>query len=181
MKTLCLQLMLLILFAGTIMGENVPSPNGAYVLEIGTSARILDHGNPVLTVVSDLQGVRRLDVKWSPDSSRVVFVTNYDRGCNVYAAYREGVEWHRTIELDADSTITELGKQAGASGRLVSDKRTLGDWLDADRISVTGQLTFSPQQYVAFGYTLIFAGGPTQLSGGGFEDGAIKGVNFHVQ
>jgi hypothetical protein len=131
-------------------------------------------------VVDDMQGVKRLDVKWSPDSSGVVVATDFVRGTYVYAAYLQDGKWRRTLELDPPSLYDDLARQAGASGRVVKDLRTLGNWLDNKRIKVTGELTFSSQQRIAFDYILTFLGGPTKVSRGGFNEGAVKGENFRT-
>jgi hypothetical protein len=72
-----------LLFVLTVSGaaaENIPSPDGEYVLEIGKSARIVDHSHAtVLTVVPSVQGLREVAAQWSADSHRVVLVLNYDR------------------------------------------------------------------------------------------------------
>jgi hypothetical protein len=180
MKTQSLQLAMLFLSVSSGLAQ-VASPNGQYVLEGGVAAKIVEHDTAILTVVDDLQGVKHLDVKWSADSSRVVVATDFVRGTYVYAAYLKDGKWQRTLEIDPASLYDDLARQAGASGRVVKDLRTLGNWLDNKRIKVTGELTFSSQQRIAFDYILTFTGAPTQLSRGGFNEGAVKGEDFRTR
>jgi hypothetical protein len=180
MKIQSLQLVMFLFSVSSGIAQDVASPNGQYVLEGGTAANIVEHGTAILTVVDDMQGVKRLDVKWSPDSSRVVVATDFVRGTYVYAAYLQDGKWQRTLEVDPPSLYNDLAKQAGASGRVVKDLRTLGNWLDDKRIKVTGELTFSSQQQIAFDYILTFTGAPSQVSRGGFNEGAIKGQDFRT-
>jgi hypothetical protein len=174
-----LQLVVLLLVSSGI-AQDVASPNGQYVLEGGTAAKIVEHGTAVFTLVDDMQGVKHLDVKWSPDSSRVVVATDFVRGTYVYAAYLQEGNWQKTLEVDPPSLYDDLARQAGASGRVVKDLRTLGNWIDNKRLTVTGELTFSSQQHIAFDYVLTFTGIPTQVSRGGFNEGAVIGQHFRT-
>jgi len=179
MKVLTL---LLVLTISAAAADNIPSPDGAYVLEIGKSVRIVDHSHTtVLTVVPNVQGLREVAAQWSADSQRVVLVLNYDRGAGVYAAYLEGGSWKRTIEQDSDFPSADLARQAGASGWVASDKRMIVGWVAADRVNMTGEATYKGGHHVPYAYTLVFTGGPTHLSRGGYEDGAIKGIDFHLK
>jgi hypothetical protein len=180
MKIRSLQLAMLLLSVGSGIAQDVASPNGQYVLAGGATAKIVEHGTAIFTVVEDMQGVKHLDVKWSPDSSRVVVATDFVRGTYVYAAYLQDGKWQRTLEVDPPSLYGDLARQAGSSGRVVKDLRTLGNWLDNKRLAVTGELTFSSQQHVGFDYILTFTGAPTQVSRGGFSEGAVKGQDFHT-
>jgi hypothetical protein len=179
MKVLTL---LLALSVSAAAADNIPSPDGAYVLEIGKSARIVDHSHAtVLTVVPNVQGAREVAAQWSADSRRVVLVLNYDRGAGVYAAYLEGGSWKRTIEQDSDFPSADLARQAGVSGFVASDKRMIVGWAAPDRVNMKGEATYKGGHHVGYAYTLVFTGGPTNLSRGGYEDGAIKGIDFHVR
>jgi hypothetical protein len=180
MKIQSLQLTMLLLSVSSSIGQDVASPNGQYVLEGGTTAKIVENGNAIFTVVDDMQGVEHLDVKWSPDSCRVVVAADFVRGTYVYAAYLQEGKWQRTLEVDPPSLYDDLAKQAGAWGRVVRDLRTLGNWLDNKRIKVAGELTFSSQQQIAFDYILTFTDAPTQVSRGGFNEGAVKGEDFRT-
>jgi len=181
MKVLSLCLTILFFSAGSGIAQNVTSPNGQYVLTGDTAVRIVKHGAAIFTVVDDMQGVRRLNVSWSPDSSRVVVAVDYVRGSYIYAAYLQDGKWQRALEIDPQSIYDDLAKQVGASGRVVKDLRAPGNWLDNRRLTVNGKLTFSSQQQVAFNYTLTFTDAPTQLSRGGFNEGAIKGEDFSTR
>jgi hypothetical protein len=181
MKILSLSLTILFLSVGSGIAQNVASPNGQYVLTGGTAARIVEHGAAIFTVVDDMQGVKHLDVRWSPDSSRVVVAVDFVRGSYIYAAYLQDGKWQRALEVDPQSLYDDLAKQAGASGRVVKDLRAPGNWLDNRRLNINGNLTFSSQQQVAFNYTLTFTEGPTHLSQGGFSEGAIKGEDFRTR
>ena len=166
----------------TLEHKQIPTPDGAYVLEISDAIKVVNSGgSPSLTLASNLEGVQRVDAKWSPDSRRVVVVISYTRGSGVEAAYMDGSGWHKALQLDADLPTDELSRQAGVSGRLVSQSCRLGDWLDSRRIRVIGELIFSGQKKVPYGYTLIFTGEPGHLDRGGFEEGVIKGIDYHVR
>ncbi|MBV8215881.1 MAG: hypothetical protein JOZ08_21900 [Verrucomicrobia bacterium] len=180
MKILSLNLTILFLSLGSGLAQNVASPNGQYSLTGGTAARVVEHGAAIFTVVDDMQGVKHLDVSWSPDSSRVVVAVDFVRGSYIYAAYLQDGKWQRALEVDPQSIYDDLTKQVGASGRVVKDLRAPGNWLDNRRLTVNGKLTFSSQQQVAFSYTLTFTDAPTQVSRGGFNEGAIKGEDFRI-
>jgi hypothetical protein len=178
MKVLSLYLTTLFLSVGSSSAQNLASPNGQYVLMSDTTVKIEEHGAAIFTVVDDMQGVKRLGVSWSPDSSRVVVAVDFVRGTYIYAAYLQDGKWQRALELDPQSIYDDLAKQAGASGRVVKDLRVPGNWLDNRRLTINGKLTFSSQQQVGFNYTLTFTDAPTQLNRGGFNEGAIKGEDF---
>ena len=162
--------------------RRIPAPSGAYLLEIDDQIRVTDpNGLNLLTLAGSLEGVQSVEAKWSPDSQRVVVVINYGRGSGVEAAYFDGAGWHKTLQPDSDLPVNELARQGGASGRLAAQHCRLGDWLDGQRIAVTGELVFSSQKHVPYGYTLIFTGAPTHLDPGGFEEGAIEGVGYHLR
>jgi hypothetical protein len=162
--------------------KRIPAPDGSYSLEIREEVQVVNSGgSPSLTLASNLEGVQRVDAKWSPDSCRVVVIISYTRGSGVEAAYLDGSGWHKALQPDTDLPTAGLARQAGVSGRLVSQSCSLGDWLDPRRISVIGELTFSGQKKVPYGYTLIFTGEPGHLDRGGFEEGVIKGVEYHVR
>jgi hypothetical protein len=162
--------------------KQVPAPNGTCVLQISDAIKVVNSGETnSLTLASNLEGVQGVDAKWSSDSRRVVVVISYARGSGVEAAYLDGSGWHKALQADTDLPTDELARQAGVSGRLVSQSCRLGDWLDSRRITVTGQLIFSGQKKVAYGYTLVFTGEQGHLDRGGFEEGVIKGVEYHVR
>ena len=162
--------------------EKVPAPDGAHILEISDTIRVVNvGGSNALTLASNLEGVQHVDAKWSPDSRRVVVVISYARGSGVEAAYVDGSGWHKALQPDTDLPIDELSRQAGAAGRLVSQSCRLGDWVDSRRITVTGELIFSGQKKVPYKYTLVFTGEPGHLDHGGFEEGVIKGVEYRVR
>jgi hypothetical protein len=166
----------------TLEQKRIPAPDGAYVLEIGDAVRVLNSGgSPALTLTSNLEGVQRVDAKWSPDSRRVVVVISYSRGSGVEAAYMDGSGWHKALQPDTDLPTDELSRQAGVSGRLVSQSCRLGDWIDSRRIRINGELIFSGQKKAPYGYTLVFTGEPGHLDRGGFEEGVIKGIEYHVR
>jgi hypothetical protein len=166
----------------TLETKQIPAPDSSYVLEISNAIRVISSGgSPSLTLASNLEGVQRVDAKWSPDSRRVVVVISYARGSGVEAAYLDGSGWHKALQPDTDLPIDELCRQAGTSGRLVAQSCRLGEWLDSRRIRVTGELVFSGQKKVPYGYTLVFTGEQGHLDRGGFEEGVIKGVEYHVR
>jgi hypothetical protein len=134
-----------------------------------------------VTLANNLEGVQHVDAKWSPDSHFVVVVISYIRGSGVEAAYMDGSGWHKTLQSDTDLPIDKLAQQAGAAGRLVAQQCRLGDWLDSRRITVDGELVFSGQKKVRYGYTLVFTGESGRLDPGGFEEGVIKGVGYHLR
>jgi hypothetical protein len=166
----------------TLEPKQIPAPDGAYVLEISEAIRVVNSGNSSsLTLATNLEGVHRVDAKWSPDSRRVVVVISYTRGSGVEAAYIDGSGWHKALQPDTDLPTDELTRQAGASGRLTSQSCRLGDWLDSRRIRVTGELIFSGQKKVPYEYTLVFTSEPGRLDRGGFEEGVIKGIEYRVR
>jgi hypothetical protein len=162
--------------------KEIRAPDGSYILETGDGVRVADSaGSNLVTLANNLEGVQYVDAKWSPDSHLAVVVISYLRGSGVEAAYIDGSGWHKALQSDTDLPIDELARQAGASGRLVAQRCRLGDWLDSRRITVNGELTFSGQKKVRYAYTLVFTGEPGHLDPGGFEEGVIKGVSYHLR
>jgi hypothetical protein len=162
--------------------KELRAPDGSYLLETGDGVRVADSaGSNLVTLAHNLEGVQYVDAKWSLDSHLAVVVVSYIRGSGVEAAYLDGSGWHKALQSDTDLPVDELARQAGASGRLVAQRCRLGDWLDSRRITVNGELTFSGQKKVRYAYTLVFTGEPGHLDPGGFEEGVIKGVGYHLK
>jgi hypothetical protein len=158
------------------------APNGSYVLEIRDQIQLVDQsGLSLLTFTKSLDGVQSVDAKWSIDSRRIVVVINYFRGAVIEAGYFDGSSWRKTLEPDTDLPVTDLARQGGASGRLSAEHCRLGEWLDPDRITVRGELIFSQQKRLPYAYTLVFMDRPTRLDPGGFEEGAVKGIGYHLR
>src|ERR1700751_2919510 len=115
--------------------KQVPAPDGSQVLEIGDAIRVVNSGgSSSLTLASNLEGVQRVDAKWSPDSRRVVVVISYTRGSGVEAAYMDGSGWHKAVQPETDLPTDELYRQAAGSGRLVSQSCRLGGWVGLRRV-----------------------------------------------
>jgi hypothetical protein len=166
----------------SLPSREIRAPDGSYLLEAGAGVRIADSaGANLVTLANNLEGVQYVDAKWSPDSHLAIVVIGYVRGSGVEAAYLDGSGWHKALQSDTDLPVAELARQAGASGRLVAQRCRLGDWLDSRRITVNGELTFSGQKKVPYAYTLVFTGEPGHLDPGGFEEGVIKGVGYHLR
>jgi hypothetical protein len=167
---------------GSLPPKEIRAPDGSYLLETSDGVRVADSaGSNLMTLANNLEGVQYVDAKWSPDSHLAVVVISYVRGSGVEAAYLDGSGWHKALQSDTDLPVNELARQAGASGRLVAQRCRLGDWLDSRRISVNGELTFSGQKKVRYAYTLVFTGEPGRLDPGGFEEGVIKGICYHLR
>jgi hypothetical protein len=162
--------------------KEIRAPGGSYTLETGDGVRVADSaGSNLETLANNLEGVQYVDAKWSPDSHLAIVVISYVRGSGVEAAYIDANGWHKALQSDTDLPVDELARQAGASGRLVAQRCRLGDWLDSRRITVNGELTFSGQKKVRYAYTLVFTGEPGHLDPGGFEEGVIRGVGYHLK
>jgi hypothetical protein len=165
-----------------LIPEQILAPDRSHLLEINGGIRVLDSsGSSVVTLASNLEGVQQVEAKWSADSGLVFVIISYARGSGVEAAYFDASGWHKTLQAETDLPVDELARQSGVSGRLVAQHCRLGQWLDQQRIAVTGDLIFSGQRKVAYEYTLAFTRGPVHLDRGGFEEGAIKGVGYHVR
>ena len=181
-RSLVLSCVVLLVPACSAWAEKVPAPNGAYVLDIGKAVEIIDPGGAgAVPLITSVAGARRVDAKWSSDSRRVVVVVDYDRGSGVFAAWNDGGRWHKTVELDEDLPVDELARQGGASGRLVAENRKLGEWLSPERIGLTGDLVFSGGKRVPYAYTLEFGSAVTKVDAGGYEEGIIRGIDWHVR
>lgn len=166
----------------SLIPKEIRAPDGSHTLKIGDGVRVVDSGGSnLITLVNNLEGVQHVDAKWSPDSHLVIVVISYARGSGVEAGYLDGSGWHKALQADTDLPIDELARQAGTSGRLVAQQCHLGNWLDSRRIAVNGELIFSGQKKVRYGYTLVFNGQPGHLDPGGFEEGVIKGISYHVR
>ena len=166
----------------SLVPKDIPAPDGSYTLKLSDGVQVLDSGrSSLVTLARSLEGVQYVDAKWSSDSHLVVVVFSYNRGSGIEAAYSDGSGWHKTLQPDTDLPIDELSRQAGVSGWLVAQHCHLGAWLDPRRILVVGELTFSGQKKVPYEYTLIFTGGPFHLDRGGFEEGAIRGIGYHLR
>lgn len=167
---------------GSLPPKEIRAPDGSYRLETGDGIRVADSaGSNLMTLANNLEGVQYVEAKWSPDSHLAIVVISYVRGSGVEAAYINANGWHKALQSDTDLPVDELARQAGASGRLVAQRCRLGDWLDSRRITVNGELTFSGQKKVRYAYTLVFTAEPGYLDPGGFEEGVIKGVGYHLR
>ena len=167
---------------GSLPPKEIRAPDGSYLLETSEGVRVADSdGSTLVTLANNLEGVQSVDAKWSPDSHLVVVAISYVRGSGVEAAYMDDSGWHKALQSDTDLPVDELARQAGASGRLVAQRCRLGDWLDSRKITINGELTFSGQKKMRYAYTLVFSGEPGHLDPGGFEEGVIKGVGYHLR
>jgi hypothetical protein len=167
---------------GSLPPKEIRAPDGSYILETGDRVRVADSaGSNLVTLANNLEGIQSVDAKWSPDSHLAVVIISYVRGSGVEAAYIAGGGWHKALQSDTDLPVDELARQAGASGRLVAQRCRLGDWLDSRSITVNGELTFSGQKKVRYAYTLVFTGESGHLDPGGFQEGVIEGVGYHLR
>src|SRR5689334_2054911 len=98
-----IQIMCGALFIGALAARanTIPSPDGQYHVTTGRTVEVTDvTGQPVLELVRDTNGAKRIEVAWSPDSMRLVVVEDYARGSGVFAAWHAGSTWHKSIEDD---------------------------------------------------------------------------------
>jgi hypothetical protein len=163
--------------AFSVRAETVRSPDGRFAIETGPGIEVVDStGQTALSLVPSLNGANKVEVAWSPDSRRVVIATNAARGSGVMAAWREGAAWHKTVEPDSESGFDRLVK---GHGRLVAEHRSLGGWVSADALTVTGELIFASGRREAYRYTLTFVSSSSAgLNRGGFEQGVLVGANY---
>jgi hypothetical protein len=166
-----------------VWAKSIPSPDGRYRVQVGATVEVVDSsGQSVLLVDKDVAGVQRVEVSWSPDSSRVVVAENFGRGSGIFAAWREGPAWHKTLESDEDQAGVIKAAQRQGLGRLVADQRTLGNWVSTNALTVKGEMTFSGGKRAAYTYTLEFEASPRgNLDRGGYEEGVIRGRNFRSE
>jgi hypothetical protein len=168
-----------LLSAFSVRAETVRSPDGRFAVETGRGIEVVDStGQTVLGLVPSLNGANKVEVAWSPDSRRVVIATNAARGSGVMAAWREGAAWHKTVEPDSESGFDRLVR---GHGRLVSEHRSLGGWVSADALTVTGALIFANGRREAYRYTLTFGAAPGGLDRGGFQEGALRATNYRSE
>jgi hypothetical protein len=158
------------------------SPDGQFLIRAGDSLVVQNAaGEPVL-VLTKMGGAKQVQVAWSPDSQRVVVITNFGEGSAVFGAWREGNTWHKTLELDSDlSPVTKAIQSNG--GRVVSESRSLGQWIARDAVTVRGEMISRGNKSWLYTYTLHFASGGSQsytLDRGGYEEGALVGKDFQM-
>ena len=177
-----------ILTAGALLGlllsakaGSLPSPDGRFTLVTLPYVRVVDaSGATVLVLDRNTTGVRQLQSSRSPDGRRVVVVANFNRGSGLFAAWRQGSGWHRAVESGADGESFVQGFERQGLGRLVAERRSLGDWISPDAIGVQGELTFQNGQRVPYAYTLRFVSSSGPLSRGGYEQGVLKGTGYRI-
>jgi hypothetical protein len=170
---------LLLLTPLSVWALETRSPDGEFDVKVGASVTLEDAtGKTVLVLDRDTRGIRKIDLNWSDDSRKVVVVENAGRGSSVLAAWREGATWHKTLELDSDLAGVTARAQALRGGRLVSENRSAGQWISPNEVTIFGDMLFSSGAHAQYSYTLRFTTGPTRIDRGGYEEGAIKGVNY---
>jgi hypothetical protein len=160
--------------------ETTFSPDGKHSISMeGKAIALVDSsGQTVLVLDKDVTGIRQLLVAWSPDSDRVVIAEDFDKGSGVFAAWRDGSAWLKSVQMDADAAplIKSCERQTG--GKLVSESRALGSWISAKAIKVDGLMTFSNSKRVKYSYTLEFRPGLGQMDRGGYLEGVIVGGHY---
>lgn len=178
MLTACAALLLTV----STRAGSLPSPDGRYTLITQPIVRVVDSsGATVLVLDKDTTGLRHIESTWSPDSKRVVVAEDYDRGSGVLAAWHQGDAWHRAVESDSDVSPLLHGLERQGLGRLTAEHRGLAPEWNSDRsIGVHGEFIFQNGQRVPYTYVLRFTAGSGRLSRGGYEEGAIKGVDYQV-
>lgn len=171
------------LFTMPARADQAVSPDGRFKVKTNLSIEVVDaSGTPVILLDKNAEAMKRVEVAWSADSQRMVVAEDIGRGSSILAAWRDGAAWHKAFQLDADREAIVRALQRHGAGRLVADQRSLGQWVSPEALTVKGQLTFSNGRRVAYAYTLKFASAPApvQLDRGGYEEGAIKGTDYHI-
>lgn len=182
-------LLVILLFVGAAAGEtpfkkDIVSPNGAYSFEIGSNVQIVDKSGAQVILLQASPGViQKAAGKWSPDSDRVVVVTEYPRGGAMYAVIHNDTGWHKAaVQVDNVFPADEIARAAGVSGFVRIQHDYVGHWLDDHRVTMIGTAKYSGStELVQYGYTLVFSDGPaTATTPAGYERGLVKAVDWHV-
>jgi hypothetical protein len=169
----------LLLTTLSVKASPVPSPDGRFAIETGAGLDLVDsEGRPVMLLTRSLNGSERVEVSWSPDSRRVVIVTRTARGSAVLGAWHDASAWHKTIQTD---DLPDLKRLTSKNGDLEAEQRSLGDWTSPDTITVRGALLFHNGKSLQYRYLLKFSTTTVSLDRGGFEEGAMRGVDYQVQ
>jgi hypothetical protein len=161
--------------------ETTFSPDGKFGIKMEKQAvEIVDSSDQaVLVLDKDVTGIRQLSIAWSADSSRVVIAEDFDKGSGIFAAWKDGSAWLKSVQMDSDAApmIKAVTHQVG--GHLVSESRTLGPWISDTKIHVDGQMTFSTAKRFKYSYTLQFLPLLNQpMDRGGYLENVIKGTNY---
>ena len=177
---LALAALLLSAWPPTLRADVVGSPDRRFAVQVGSSVDVVDaEGQNEVRLVARVTGAQRVDVRWSPDSTRVVVAVDYPRGSGIFAAWNDGAAWHKTLEPD-ELPVARVARAAGVTGRLVAEQRGLGDWVSPVALTVNGELAFSGGQKVAYAYTLAFVATAGTPDRGGYEEGVLKGLSYRL-
>jgi hypothetical protein len=162
--------------------RDLHSPDGKFAVRAEASISLIDSsGQPILTLVRNTSGDTKVEVAWSPDSRHVVVVENSHIGSGIVAAWSDGANWHKTIQMDQDQAGIVRAGQAQFHGRLVAEHRKLDGWVTPREVLVKGEMVFSNGGKCNYGYTLAFrTGEQVRLDRGGYEEGELVGTNYHL-
>jgi hypothetical protein len=169
------------LVVGLAQAKDCVSPNGRFAVRAESVITLIDvkTGQQLLVLNDNTSFLTRVEIAWSPDSTKVGMVTDARRGSGVYAAWLNGSSWHKTLERDSDliGVIERAEKEFG--GRLVAENRTFHGWATPDALRVQGTMHLTSGKQCQYQYLLEFhPNAVTHLDRGGYEEGAIVGKDF---
>jgi hypothetical protein len=152
------------------------SPDHKWSLQDGKAVDIVSTGNSEAFKLLNKVGPARITSLWSPDSKKVVVIENIGGGSAVFGAWLSSDGWQKTLQLDSDQAALYKHVQ----GKVVSERRSFGEWLSHDTIQIHGTLTLSSGKTVPYRYQLQFRQGPGHLDSGGYQEGIIKGTKYEI-
>jgi hypothetical protein len=171
----------LLLAAFPSQARNINSPDHKFAIKADSTIELVDSsGQTILVLSKNTVGAKRVEIAWSPDSSKVAMAEDFARGSAIFAAWFDGVAWHKTLQSDSDQAGIVSLAQGQLGGRLVSEERTFGGWISSDALQVKGSMAFSSGKRVPYEYVLEFGSGPGRLDRGGYEEGVIRGVRYQL-
>jgi hypothetical protein len=163
---LVLTFALLCLLPALANGRSVPSPDGKFVVEVGSNRSVLKDraGNVLVELEPDIGAPQlKVQVMWAPDSKSVALAIDDKRATMISLGWQIADEkW--LSKSDSDDMVLRAEKEVG--GRTVYEHRKLLAW-KAPALEIEGELATTAKQ--GYHYTYVDRVIDKQVVSTGFE------------
>jgi hypothetical protein len=157
---------LLSLLPASTNARSVSSPDGKFVVEVGSNRSVLKDraGNVLVELEPDIGAPHlKVQVMWAPDSKAVALAIDDKRATMISLGWQTADEkW--LSKSDSDDMVLRAEKEAG--GRTVYEQRKLLDW-KGPALEVEGELATTAKQ--GYHYTYLDRVIDKQVVSTGFE------------
>lgn len=154
------------------------SPNQRSSVQANDAVSVSDQGQTALVLDPQPQGVKSLDVSWSPDSTRVLVVENYPKGSAVIGAWKDAGGWHKSVQ---ESARVMKGIKGTAGVSVTTESRLVEDWPLSDCARVRWDVRFSNGTSIRYVYLLRFTPNLSPPNRGGFTPNALTAARYDLE